>query len=169
MLDLRRTKQKQWPSLTSFDGVLVGSRIRIGRWTKEATGFLKANADEFKALKAHGLVAGAFVSSGMASTPGQQEETRHKYLEEVLAKLGITEAVDTYDAFGGVYDLSPSARIGFLDKRMLGMAAKQLAKDTGTPLKEGARNEFRDWDRIRTFAEHFGRLVKEEATSSGAE
>jgi menaquinone-dependent protoporphyrinogen oxidase len=159
LLDLRRTKQKDWPPLSSFDGVLVGSGIKIGRWTKEATAFLKTHADELKGLKAQGLVVGVFVSSGMASTPGQQEEARRKYLEEVLTNVGITDTVDTYDAFGGVYDLSPSASMGFLDKRMLGMAAKQMAKD-GTPLTEGARNDLRDWDQIRTFTEHFAQLVK---------
>ncbi|MGZ4853036.1 MAG: flavodoxin domain-containing protein [Halobacteriota archaeon] len=46
LLDLRRTKQKDWPPLASFDGVLVGSGIKIGRWTKEATAFLKTHADE---------------------------------------------------------------------------------------------------------------------------
>ena len=159
LLDLRRTKQKDWPPLASFDGVLVGSGIKIGRWTKEATAFLKTHADELKGLKAQGLVVGVFVSSGMASTPGQQEEARRKYLEEVLTNVGIADAVATYDAFGGVYDLSPSARMGFLDKRMLGMAAKQMAKD-GTALTEGARNDLRDWDQIRTFTEHFAQLVK---------
>ena len=159
LIDLRRTKQKDWPPLASFDGVLIGSGIKIGRWTKEATVFLKTHANEFKGLKPKGLVVGVFVSCGMASTPGKQEEARRKYLEEVLTNVGITEAVDRYNAFGGVYDLSPSARMGFLDKRMLGMAAKQMAKD-GTPLTEGARNDLRDWDQIRTFTEHFAQLVK---------
>ena len=159
LLDLRRTKQKDWPPLASFDGVLVGSGIKIGRWTKEATAFLKTHADELKRLKPKGFVVGVFVSSGMASTPGQQDEARRKYLKEVLTSVGIADAVDTYDAFGGVYDLSASAPMGFLDKRMLGMAAKQMAKDTGTPLTEGARNDLRDWDQIRAFTDHFAELV----------
>ncbi len=158
LLDLRRTKHKDWPPLTSFDGVLVGSGIKIGRWTKEVSAFLKTHADELKALKPKGLVVGVFVSSGMASTPGQQEEARRKYLEEVLTNIGIIDAVATYDAFGGVDNLSPSAPMGFLDKRMLSMAAKQMAKD-GTPLTEGARNDLRDWDQIRAFTEHFAELV----------
>jgi menaquinone-dependent protoporphyrinogen oxidase len=158
LLDLRGTKQKDWPPLAPFDGVLVGSGIKIGRWTKEATAFLKTNANELKGFPPKGLVVGVFVSCGMASTPGKQEEARRKYLEEVLTNVGITDAVATYDAFGGVYDLSPSARMGFLDKRMLGMAAKQMAKD-GTPLTEGARNDLRDWDQIRTFTEHFAESV----------
>jgi menaquinone-dependent protoporphyrinogen oxidase len=159
LVDLRRTKHKDWPPLASFDGVLIGSGIKIGRWTKEATAFLKTHAEELKTLKPRGLVVGVFVSCGMASTPGQHDEARRKYLEEELTNVCITDAVDTYDAFGGVYDLSSSARMGFLDKRMLGMAVKQMAKD-GTPLTEGARNDLRNWDQIRAFTEHFAQLVK---------
>lgn len=36
LLDLKKVKAKDWPSLEAFDGVLVGSGIRIGKWTKEA-------------------------------------------------------------------------------------------------------------------------------------
>ena len=58
LLDLNQTNQKQWPSLASYDGLLVGSGIKIGRWTGEATKFLKKHADEIKTLKSKGLVVG---------------------------------------------------------------------------------------------------------------
>jgi menaquinone-dependent protoporphyrinogen IX oxidase len=147
--------------LASFNGSLVGSGIKISRWTGEATSFLKKHADELKALKAKGLVVGVFVSCGLAATPEKLGEARQKYIEKVLTDLGIKDAVDTYDAFGGVYDLSSSAPMGFLDKRMLAMGAKQMVKE-GVQLTEGARNDLRDWDQIRTFAEHFVDLVKDE-------
>ena len=67
-----------------------------------------------------------------------------------MADLGIKAEVDMYKAFGGVLDLSSSAPMGFLDKRMLGMAAKQMVKDTGIHLTEGARNDLRDRDRMQT-------------------
>ena len=101
LLDLRHTKQKQWPPLASFDGLLVGSGIKI-RWVREATTFLKKHAEELKALKAKGLAVGVFVSCGTASIPGQREEARQRYIEKVLAEIGVSDAVDTYDAFGGV-------------------------------------------------------------------
>ncbi|HYC19800.1 MAG TPA: flavodoxin domain-containing protein [Candidatus Bathyarchaeia archaeon] len=161
LLDLEQTKQQQWPSLTSFDSVLVGSGIRMSRWTRSATKFLTKHTDEIKTLKSKGLVLGVFVSCGMASTPGKQEEARQKYVGKILDEDGISGAVDAYDAFGGVYDLSPSARMGFLDKRMLSMAAKQLAKD-GVSLKEGTRNDLRDWDQIQAFTSHVAQLIKQE-------
>lgn len=35
ILNLRKTKSKEWPLLKEFDGVLVGSGIKIGKWAKE--------------------------------------------------------------------------------------------------------------------------------------
>lgn len=159
LLNLKRTKQKEWPRLAPFDAVLVGSGIKIGRWTGEASSFLKKHVDELNALKAKGLVVGVFVSCGTATTPEKRQEAQQKYIEKILTELGIKDAVDAYDAFGGVYDLSPSAPMGFLDKKMLAMGAQQMIKDG--QLTEGARNDLRDWNQIRTFAEHFADLVKD--------
>ncbi|MDD1720981.1 MAG: flavodoxin domain-containing protein [Euryarchaeota archaeon] len=161
VLDLEQTKQKQWPALTSFDGLLIGSGIKMARWTRQATKFLQTHADEIKTLKSKGLVVGVFVSCGLASTPGKHDEARQRYVTKILDDVSISGAVDIYDAFGGVYDLSSSAPMGFLDKRMLSMGAKQMSKD-GVTLTEEARNDLRDWDQIRAFAEHFAQLVKTE-------
>jgi len=166
LLDLKHTKQKQWPALASFDGLLIGSGIKMFRWVGRTTTFLKKHADELKALKSKGLVVGVFVSCGSASTPEGHAEAKDRYVEKVLTDLGIKADVDTYDAFAGVLDLSSSAPMGFLDKRMLDMAAKQMAKDTGIHVTEGARNDLRDWDQIRTFTEHFAQLVKNGARVS---
>ena len=160
LLDLRHTKQKQWPTLTSFDGILVGSGIKMFRWVGDATTFLKKHADELKALKAKGLMAGVFVSCGSASTPEGHAEAKDRYVDKVLTDLGVKAEGDMYDAFGGVLDLSSSAPMGFLDKRMLGMAAKRMVKDTGMHLAEGVRNDLRDWGQIQTFTEHFAQLLK---------
>ena len=159
VLDLEQTKQKQWPSLTSFDGLVIGSGIKIGRWTRQAAKFLQTRADEIKTLKSKGLVVGVFVSCGLASTPGKQDEARQTYVKKILDDVGMSGAVDVYDAFGGVYDLSSSSPMGFIDKRMLSMGAKQMSKD-GVTITGGARNDLRDWDQIRAFVEHFAQLVK---------
>jgi hypothetical protein len=101
-----------------------------------------------------------FCELWIRSTPEGHAEAEGRYLEKILPDLGIKAEVDIYDAFGGVLDLSSSAPIFFPDSRMLGMAAKQMVKDTGIHLKEGARNDLRDWDQIQTFTEHFAQLLK---------
>jgi hypothetical protein len=42
LLDLKHTKQKARPPLGPFDGILVGSGIKMFRWVGNATTFLKA-------------------------------------------------------------------------------------------------------------------------------
>jgi menaquinone-dependent protoporphyrinogen IX oxidase len=54
LLDLKHTKQKAWPPPASFDGILVGSGIKMFRWVGGATTFLAKHAGELKALKAKG-------------------------------------------------------------------------------------------------------------------
>jgi menaquinone-dependent protoporphyrinogen oxidase len=94
LLDPRHTKQKQGPTLTSFDGILVGSGIKMFRWVGDATTFLKKHADELKALKAKGLVVGVFVSCGSVSTPEGHAEAKDRYVDKVLTDLGIKAEVD---------------------------------------------------------------------------
>jgi menaquinone-dependent protoporphyrinogen IX oxidase len=37
LLDLKHTKQKAWPPSASFDGILVGSGLKMFRWVGGAT------------------------------------------------------------------------------------------------------------------------------------
>jgi menaquinone-dependent protoporphyrinogen IX oxidase len=89
LLDLKHTKQKQWPALASFDGLLIGSGIKMFRWVGEATTFLKKLANELKVLKPKGFVIGVFVSCGSASTPEGHAEAKERYVGKVLRDLGI--------------------------------------------------------------------------------
>jgi menaquinone-dependent protoporphyrinogen IX oxidase len=43
---------------------------------------------------------------------------------------------------------------------MLKLAAKGMTEDMGITIEDNAKNDFRDWDRIRQFAEKFAALVK---------
>jgi hypothetical protein len=59
------------------------------------------------------------------------------------------------DAFGGVIDFSKSSKIGWLDKKIIGIASKD-----DPAIKKNRRNDLRDWDQIRTFGENFVELVR---------
>lgn len=155
IVDLKKTKKKDWPSIRSFDGIIVGSSIKMMRWMREPRDFLKKHAAE---LKKREKVVGIFVSAGSASRPGDRPKAKGDYIEKVLAALSVE--VDISDAFGGVFDFSPSSRAGFFDKRMLKMAAKEMAKDTDLTIEEGGKIDLRDWEQIRTFAKQFAELVK---------
>ena len=64
LVDLRKTKAKEWPKVEEFVGIIIGSGIRMDRWTKEATAFLKKNREFLTKNKERVAV---FVSCGTAS------------------------------------------------------------------------------------------------------
>ncbi|MEM2958889.1 MAG: flavodoxin domain-containing protein [Candidatus Jordarchaeaceae archaeon] len=155
IVDLKKTKPKDWPSIEPFDGVLVGSGIKIMKWVKEPQEFLSKHKGEFRKGKKK---LGLFISSGFASIPGNREKAKQDWIEKVMEKVGVK--ADLYDAFGGVFDFSESSRMGGLDKRMLKMAAKGMSKEFDMKIDEKGRNDFRDWNQIRSFAEKFAELLK---------
>jgi menaquinone-dependent protoporphyrinogen oxidase len=155
IVDLKKTKSKEWPSLTTFDGVLVGSSVKMFRWMNEPQEFLKKNKAEIQKKE---KILGVFVSCGLASVPETYEKAKCDEVEKVLTKIGIEP--DIYDAFGGVYDFSKTSRMSSMDKRMIRMGAKQMEKDYGTKIDEDGKNDFRDWDQIQNFAKKFAAMVK---------
>ncbi|KYK36866.1 MAG: hypothetical protein AYK19_00815 [Theionarchaea archaeon DG-70-1] len=153
LLNLRKTKAKEWPSIEEFDGILVGSGVKIAKWTKEPKTFLEKYKEEFNRKE---KILGMFVCC--ASAAADYDYAKKEYLEKVMETIGIT--ADIYDAFGGVLDLSKSSRMGFLDKKMLKMAAKQMQEEKGVRIEENEKNDLRDWDQIQRFAGEFAALVK---------
>jgi len=153
VLNLKKSKD-DIPALDSFDGVIVGSSIKIMKWMKEPKEFLSKYQDE---LNKDSLTLGVFVSSMFASEPENRQEIRDKCIDTLMDELGLKP--DISDAFGGVFDFSSSSRMGFLDTQMAKLAAKGMSKDYGYEIYTDAKNDFRDWDQIRAFAQEFGKLV----------
>jgi len=143
-----KAKTKTIPNISNYSGVLIGSGIRIGKWTKEAKKFLKTNV---KAINDNKILVGIFLSSGEASDPNKKPAAVEKYLVKVFQEIGLDLGDHVlYDAFGGVFDLTATSKLGWVNKRMLKMAA---SKDPMIVLNE--RNDHRDWDQINTFLENF--------------
>lgn len=151
-MNLRKTREGKWPSPNDFDGVLVGSGIKIAKWTKEAESFLKMNKDCFQGKKPLGL----FVSCGTAVQ--DKEQARKDYLEAIIETFGLTAAM--YEAFGPLYDLSGSSKMGFLDKRMLKMASEKSWEEAGLQIDKNGRNDFREWEQIEEFGKQFASILE---------
>ncbi|MHA2248155.1 MAG: flavodoxin domain-containing protein, partial [Candidatus Hodarchaeales archaeon] len=105
------------PSLDEFDGIIVGSGVKMGSWTKEAFNFLKENNNSL-----NDKVLGLFVSSGEAANPKTYGNAREKYLEKIMERTGVK--ADIAEAFGGVFDLSSSSKYSYAEKKII----KRLAK-----------------------------------------
>ena len=136
-------KKDKWPPLDQFDAVLVGSGIKMGKWTKEAKNFIKKNV---KVLKEKSFLA-VFVSSGEASDPEKYLEAKEKYVQKLITDLSLDLNKVMHEAFGGVFDMSSTSRMGRLDKIFSNAAAKEDENIT-----ENKYNDLRDWDQIQSFA-----------------
>lgn len=149
VLDVK--KDRDWPSLEGYDGVIVGSGVKISKWMREPVGFLRRKAGELRGRK-----VALFVSC--MSVLADPESARRDLLEKVAGEAGV-EAV-LMEAFGPLADLGPGSRMGFLDRRIAGAAMAGLSKDLGLELDMKGRNDLRDWDKIRDFAQRFAEILR---------
>ncbi len=143
-----KSKQSKKPNIRNYSGVLIGSGIRIARWTKEAKNFLKKNIKDINESR---MLVGIFLSSGEASDPDKRSEVVEKYLVKVFNELGLNLDENVlYDAFGGVFDLSETTNLNWINKKMLRTAAQEDPK-----IDPYGRKDYRDWDQINKFINHF--------------
>ncbi len=149
LMNLRNIPEAQWSSPKDFDGVLVGSSIKRGQWTTEPKLYL----GKYKEYLGDEIVLGIFISSGFAANPDRRPKVREDYIETVLDELGVQ--ANMYDAFGGVIDFSKSSKMGWLDRKIIGLASKD-----NPDVKKNKRNDLRDWNQIRAFGEKFAELVR---------
>ncbi len=146
-------KEGKVKEVAAFDLIIVGSGMRIDKWTSEAEAFLK----RFQKDLANKRVA-MFVSSGaqaLIEHDGNKEligRGRTKYLEEKATEYGL-HPIST-GLFGGVWDFN---RLPWWAKAL--PAAKQLMTENRRKLEAAGYKESepgvydtRDWDAIRSWA-----------------
>ncbi|MFW6230738.1 MAG: flavodoxin domain-containing protein [Nanoarchaeota archaeon] len=141
---------KAHPDPSSFDGVIVASGIKVGRWTRHARKFL----EEHKDVLAHKTL-GLFVCSATALV--KHEEAKRLYLDDVVRQIGLK--ADIFEAFGPILDFSKNSPLGFLDRMMLKAAAKDMEKNHGLKLNLTEKNDLRDQKKIEAYAEQFSKLA----------
>lgn len=148
--NLKKIKSKSQLNLEGYEGLIIGSGIKVGKWTKETRKFLEYNLEIFKSTS---KILGVFVSSGFASNPQKIEELKVEYIEKVLNQYEIK--ADLLDVFGGVLDLSKESNLNSLEKKMIRMVSKNDPN-----IKPHQKNDFRNWEQIHEFAVKFANLVK---------
>ena len=146
--NLKDINPKNIPSLDKYDGIIIGTGIKMGMWTKIVKSFVQKRKNELKNKQAS---LGFYVCCGEA----QKDITKaiEKYITPKLEKLGIQSAL--IDAFGGAYDLrEDSPVLGMTRKIIIGMM-----KEEGIEDPEGHLYDYRDWEQIRGFANQFVELL----------
>ncbi len=148
-VSLINIKEKE-PSLTGFDGVLIGTGIKISMWTKPMKKFIKKHKNE---LIGRNFKLGLFVSCGTASEKEKIREAKEKYINKKMQKIGLT--YDIADAFGPIYDFSETSIMSKMNQKMM----KAGLKDDGWEKVDDILYDLRDMDQIQKFAEDFASLL----------
>lgn len=132
--------------LASYNAVVLGSALYIGRWCKEAAKFLNAN----KEMLTERLVW--LFSSGPTGEGDPVELTKGWHFPRGLQ--AIAECIHPRDiaVFHGALNLE---KLNFIEKWMIGKAKAPIG-------------DFRDWDAITSWATVIANELKEAAQTSGA-
>ena len=148
-------KDEKVKDISDYDLVVVGSGIRIGKWTKEPQKFLK----KFQKDLAKKKVA-LFVCCGAArpiDEAGKDEtkmqEAKTKYLDEKAAKYNLQPVA--FGFFGGVYNFN---RVSRLFRAFMASIKPQL-EEAGVPETEPGLYDTRDLDAIRSWAKELAQKI----------
>jgi len=153
LVDLKHTKEKDWPVIDNFDGIIVASGIKMGRWMNEPQKFLKKNKEK---LATHKKILGVFVSCGTIVT--DPEKAKNDYLIKKMMSFGIKSQI--CEPFGPIYDFSESSQMGGFAKGIMKSGAKNTFEPAGIQIDYEGRNDLRVMDQIRNFADQFAKLLE---------
>ena len=138
IVNLKKNKVK---NLETFDLVIVGSGIQMGKWTKEPLKFIKKNLVILSRKK-----VALFVSCMTAAKPESCNQARRDYLDNIAADFPEIIPI-SMGLFGGLID---TLKGNIMTKAIMQTLAKSFVED-GEESSE--RIDLRDWEQIRIWTE----------------
>ena len=138
------------PSLSGFDGVLIGTGIKMNMWTKKIKKFIKKHKNLIDSRR---FKFGFFINCGTASEKEKIKEAKEKYIDKKMQEIGLN--FDIADAFGPIYDFSDTSALSNITKKIM----KAGLKDEGWEQVDDILYDLRDMDQIQKFAEDFAKLI----------
>ena len=150
-------KDEKVKDISDYDLVLVGSGIKIKKWTKEPEKFLNKFQKELQNKK-----VALFISCGAkypldekADVETELEYARTHHLEEKAAKYNLQPVA--LGLFGGVYNFN---KMGWFFKKTLSAVKPQL-EAAGVPETEPGLYDTRDIPTIRSWAKELAQKVND--------
>ena len=138
LIDLKKEKVKD---IKTYDLIVIGSGIQMGKWTKETLKFIKKNREVLAQKK-----VAIFVSCLSAAQPDKCNTARREYLENIDASFPEINPISR-GLFGGLID---TTRGNFVTKTIMQALVKSLVENDEEPPD---RIDLRDWEQIRLWAE----------------
>jgi menaquinone-dependent protoporphyrinogen oxidase len=152
IVNLKNTKVND---ITDYELFIIGSGIKINKWTKEPENFIKKYQKDFAKNK-----VALFVCCGSAEPLDKKEDkaktlakARTKYLEEKAAKYNLQPIA--LGLFGGVYNFN---KMGWFFRKSMSAVKPQL-EAAGFKETEPGLYDTRDVDAIRDWAKEVADLV----------
>jgi menaquinone-dependent protoporphyrinogen oxidase len=150
-------KDEKVKKIGDYELVVVGSGIKINRWTKEPEKFIKNHQKELTKKK-----VALFVCCGSAEPIDEKEDkaasierARKKYLEEKAAKYNLQPVA--LGLFGGVYNFNT---MGWFFRRSMSAVKPQL-EAAGFKETEPGLYDTRDLDAIRGWAKELAQKIND--------
>ncbi len=149
-------KDEKVKDISEYDLVVVGSGIKIKKWTKEPEKFLKKFQKELANKK-----TAIFISCGAkypldekADKEEEIENARTNYLEAKAAKYNLQPVA--LGLFGGVYNFN---KMGWFFRKTLSAVKPQL-EEAGVKQTEPGVYDTRDINAIRSWAKEVAQKVQ---------
>jgi menaquinone-dependent protoporphyrinogen oxidase len=157
-LDVRliNLKEENVTDITDYELVIVGSGIKIGKWTKEPEIFLKKFQKELTKKK-----VALFVCCGSAQPLNKEEKEpevienyKRKYLQEKAIKYNLQPIALGF--FGGVYNFN---KVSWLFRKFMA-GVKPKLEEAGFKETQPGVYDLRDLNVIRDWAKGVANLVQ---------
>ena len=156
ILNLERTKQKLWPVLNGYNGVIVisGQNKYWTFWNKKAKTF----ASFYVGPLENQLLTGFFRSDPWAwKNIEDPVESNKKFGNDILKACGFIP--NYHEDLGPVLDFSYNSKLKHDDKKALKDQARVITKKTGLEFEYKGVNDFRDWHRIEEICTIFAKKL----------
>jgi menaquinone-dependent protoporphyrinogen oxidase len=141
--------------ISEYELVIVGSGMRMGKWTDEADAFLRKFQKELEQKKLAIFVSTMKTVSEREGKADDVVKMRKTSLEDKVAQYSLHPIALGF--FGGVLDFN---KMGFFFRRTMGFLKPQLEKD-GFKETQPDLYDLRDWDEIRNWAKELAEKARE--------
>lgn len=142
ILDARYSHQL--PAPEGYDGVVIGSRVELGRHANAVVEYIRAHREVLERIPT------GFFSVSMAAASTTAGPDPSGYMADLFEKLDWKPACAA--AFAGGL---PYRKYGWLTRFIM----KRISRSAGHTTDTSHDHEFTDWDRVRAFADEVaGRL-----------
>jgi menaquinone-dependent protoporphyrinogen oxidase len=143
VLNLKEEKVKD---ISSFDLVVVGSGLQMGKWVGDAEDFLKRFHQTLAQKKVALFASSMKPAMEREGKTADLEKLRKGVLDDKATKYGLHPL--SMVMFGGCVDYN---KMNFILRRGMGAIKAQLEMD-GFKENPAGVYDMRDWDEIRTWA-----------------